>query len=436
VARLNPLFDNPILFASREFDAETGLYYHRARYLAPTTGRWTTPDPLGFAAGDANLYRYVGNRATLAIDPSGYLEQPSWWVGFVNSWDAVLGDRHTGWFAQASNFGAGMGDTVSFGATRRFRQWVGYDDVVDYTSTAYHVGNYAGTAVQIGFVWMPYGWVYFAVGSPLIVWNAVEGVPAYRALGVDLGPAVVIGIASHLPILNSVVSVVEFWNGVSLRPGQGFGQPLDGWGYADRVVGLALDAVIVGRVGYSMTRPRPQTPAAPNSPTAAPTTAADRIASRTMTRAEWQEFYRTLRTEARNGAKAIGNPPARQRGPVLSAVIDARTGQTFSANNTLTVAENLHPVLRSRLETLLQTTDLAALRGNAGNLGRWVHSTPGAHAEINALNQALWARQNAGLPTNLNEFWMVNRWLTKTAPPAPRCGYCRQLTQGVNVLTD
>jgi hypothetical protein len=27
VARLNPLLDNPILFTSREFDAETGLYY-------------------------------------------------------------------------------------------------------------------------------------------------------------------------------------------------------------------------------------------------------------------------------------------------------------------------------------------------------------------------------------------------------------------------
>jgi hypothetical protein len=212
----------------------------------------------------------VGNRATLSTDPSGYLEQPPLWARFVNSWDAVLGNQHTGWFAQASNFGAGMGDTVSFGATRRFRQWVGYDDVVDYTSTAYHVGNYAGTAVQIGFVLTPYGWVYFAVGSPLIVWNAVDGVVAYQALGVDLGPSVVMGIASNLPVLNSVVSVFELWDGVSLRPGQGFGQPLDGWGYADRVVGLALDAVIVGRVGYSMTRPRPQTPAASNTPTAAP----------------------------------------------------------------------------------------------------------------------------------------------------------------------
>jgi RHS repeat-associated protein len=54
---------NPILFTSREFDAETGLYYNRARYLDPTTGRWTTQDPFGFAAGDANLYRYVGNMA-------------------------------------------------------------------------------------------------------------------------------------------------------------------------------------------------------------------------------------------------------------------------------------------------------------------------------------------------------------------------------------
>jgi RHS repeat-associated protein len=71
VAQLNPLFDNPILFTSREFDAETGLYFNRARYLDPTTGRWTTQDPLGFAAGDTNLYRYVGNTPTLLVDPSG-----------------------------------------------------------------------------------------------------------------------------------------------------------------------------------------------------------------------------------------------------------------------------------------------------------------------------------------------------------------------------
>jgi RHS repeat-associated protein len=86
VAQLNPLLVNPILFTSREFDAETGLYYNRARYLDPTTGRWTTQDPMGFAAGDANLYRYVGNTPTLLVDPSGYI-----WSWALAAKGAVIG---------------------------------------------------------------------------------------------------------------------------------------------------------------------------------------------------------------------------------------------------------------------------------------------------------------------------------------------------------
>jgi hypothetical protein len=34
-------------------------------------------DPIGFAAGDTNLYRYVGNKPTMATDPSGLWEEPS-----------------------------------------------------------------------------------------------------------------------------------------------------------------------------------------------------------------------------------------------------------------------------------------------------------------------------------------------------------------------
>jgi RHS repeat-associated protein len=114
VARLNPLVDNPLLFASREFDAETGLYYNRARYLDPSTGRWTTQDPMGFAAGDANLYRYVGNRATLATDPSGNI---AWFVavplvmsvgGFtwLTGSTALVSYRTTGSWWDAGTWGA------------------------------------------------------------------------------------------------------------------------------------------------------------------------------------------------------------------------------------------------------------------------------------------------------------------------------------------
>jgi RHS repeat-associated protein len=103
-----------LLFASREFDAETGLYFNRARYLDPTTGRWTTQDPLGFAAGDANLYRYVGNTPTLLVDPSGNL---AWFVavplvmsvgGFtwLTGSTALVSYRTTGSWWDAGTWGA------------------------------------------------------------------------------------------------------------------------------------------------------------------------------------------------------------------------------------------------------------------------------------------------------------------------------------------
>jgi uncharacterized protein RhaS with RHS repeats len=37
----------------------------------PKVGRWLSEDPLGFKAGDENLYRYVGNGPTNDVDPMG-----------------------------------------------------------------------------------------------------------------------------------------------------------------------------------------------------------------------------------------------------------------------------------------------------------------------------------------------------------------------------
>ncbi len=42
-----------------------------ARWYDPDVGRWLSEDPIGFDAGDANLYRYVGNGVTNTADPSG-----------------------------------------------------------------------------------------------------------------------------------------------------------------------------------------------------------------------------------------------------------------------------------------------------------------------------------------------------------------------------
>jgi len=61
-------------FTGRELDKETGLQYNRARYLDLVLARWISQDPKSFAAGDTNLYRYVGNHPSYATDPSGLAE--------------------------------------------------------------------------------------------------------------------------------------------------------------------------------------------------------------------------------------------------------------------------------------------------------------------------------------------------------------------------
>src|SRR5262249_10199650 len=58
-------------WTSKDFDAQTGLQYNLARCYCPATGTWTSEDPAEFGAGDANLYRYVGNDSMCATDPTG-----------------------------------------------------------------------------------------------------------------------------------------------------------------------------------------------------------------------------------------------------------------------------------------------------------------------------------------------------------------------------
>ncbi len=62
---------SPYSFTGREYDPESGLYYYRARYYNPQTGRFISEDPIGFDSGDINLYRYVNNSPLNYTDPSG-----------------------------------------------------------------------------------------------------------------------------------------------------------------------------------------------------------------------------------------------------------------------------------------------------------------------------------------------------------------------------
>jgi len=73
LSQTDPNAGDRFTFTGREWDPDLGLYYYRARFYDPATGRFLSQDPLGFAAGDTNLYRYVGNSPLDFVDPSGRL---------------------------------------------------------------------------------------------------------------------------------------------------------------------------------------------------------------------------------------------------------------------------------------------------------------------------------------------------------------------------
>ncbi|MEI6368009.1 MAG: RHS repeat-associated core domain-containing protein, partial [Planctomycetota bacterium] len=71
-------------WTGREIEAEVHLQFNRARFYDPALGRWISQDPMGFDAGDSNLYRYVNNAPTNGTDPSGL---DAW-----NIWDQGVPD--------------------------------------------------------------------------------------------------------------------------------------------------------------------------------------------------------------------------------------------------------------------------------------------------------------------------------------------------------
>jgi RHS repeat-associated protein len=66
-------YDGRYTWESYDHDAATQLYFAGARVYDPESGRWMSQDPMGFAAGDSNLYRYVNNAPTNGTDPSGLI---------------------------------------------------------------------------------------------------------------------------------------------------------------------------------------------------------------------------------------------------------------------------------------------------------------------------------------------------------------------------
>ncbi len=61
---------NRFLWQGREYSWMTGLYYFRARWYDPITGRWLSNDPIGISGG-LNQYVFCNDNPVMFIDPLG-----------------------------------------------------------------------------------------------------------------------------------------------------------------------------------------------------------------------------------------------------------------------------------------------------------------------------------------------------------------------------
>lgn len=92
---------NPFRFTGREFDAETGIYFYRARYYDQNIGRFNSEDPIGFNGGN-NFYRYALNNPMIFTDPSG--KSPALGAAPVLA-PIFAGGGITGWALEGSSAG-------------------------------------------------------------------------------------------------------------------------------------------------------------------------------------------------------------------------------------------------------------------------------------------------------------------------------------------
>jgi RHS repeat-associated protein len=92
---------NRFRFTGREWDSETNLYYYRARYYDPNTGRFLSEDPTAFGGG-MNFFAYGHNSPTNLVDPYGLKDSASpWQVG----WEWLTGSGpHAHFFTDGDPF--------------------------------------------------------------------------------------------------------------------------------------------------------------------------------------------------------------------------------------------------------------------------------------------------------------------------------------------
>jgi RHS repeat-associated protein len=120
---------NRFMFTGREWLSDLALYDYRNRVYSPLLGRWLQTDPIGFEAGDVNLYGYCGNAVLSGMDPMGLATIP-WDIGWKvegNRPMVNVAQRQRNWWSgQPGEFVPGSAEWIP--ATGRYLSQFEKDD--------------------------------------------------------------------------------------------------------------------------------------------------------------------------------------------------------------------------------------------------------------------------------------------------------------------
>jgi RHS repeat-associated protein len=166
---------NRYRFTGREYDAESGLYYYRARMYNPAIGRFMQTDPVGYGDG-LNWYAYCGNNPVMFVDPYGENAIGGFvsWIsgnGWDNSYD--MGSSEMQQLGSAAwqgtkDGGAILGNELTFGLNSSWNKYAEekvaeYGAVGKFSKYSAIVGREAAIMALTAGVWKGSGGSYMQV---------------------------------------------------------------------------------------------------------------------------------------------------------------------------------------------------------------------------------------------------------------------------------
>ncbi|MBL8179756.1 MAG: hypothetical protein JNK48_34070 [Bryobacterales bacterium] len=391
----------PWRLAGQYFDEETGLSYVLARYYNPELGRFLSADPLAHESGTLNFYTYGDGDPINRIDPSGEIA-PLVVIGII-ALGAVIGAAIGGGIEAYKQSKQNPGQPLDWGA----------------------IGKEAAIGAAVGAIGAAVGIVLAPVEA------AAAGALAVLAAGAATG---------------GIGAAVEHCAEMTLR-----GQSISASNLlTDVLIGAAVGAVTAGVGGLLARRARRLAQEADELKKLEELKKLQELEElkkldelkkleeakklEELKKLEEQALEQAAREAIRKELEEIAAKRAAElkrtmsnkaRGPVLTVLKDKKTGQVFEGINKDFVPDDLHPILKERLANMPQPPPHPSL--------------PGSHSEIMAMDQALKAREAAGMKVSdedLKDFVLYNETLYRNRTGSvPCCANCSSLTDGVDSLS-